>query len=158
MTRRVERFTIPGVRSEAFGERDNGKTFVMHEMDAYAGQDWALRALLALAASGADLPEGSLQTGMAGLAGFGLTALLQAPYGALKPLLDEMLAQAQYAHKPNEPKHPLTPISPGPNCAVEEIKTFLTLQLRLFKFHTGFSPAVVAPPMATSPAEAPTAS
>lgn len=153
MTRRVEKFTMPGSRSEAFGERDNGKTFVMHEMDAYAGQDWALRALLALAASGVQLPDGALQTGMAGIAGFGITALLQAPYGALKPLLDEMLGQVQYAHKPNDPKHPLTPINPGPNCAVEEIKTFLTLHLRLFKFHTGFSPAVVSPPTATAPAE-----
>lgn len=157
MTRRVEKFTIPGARSEVFGERDNGKTFVMHEMDAYTGQDWALRALLALAASGAELPEGALQTGMAGIAGFGITALLRAPYGALKPLLDEMLAQVQYAHKPNDPKHPLTPINPGPNCAVEEIKTFLTLQLRLFKFHTGFSPAVAPPPMASTSAEATTA-
>ncbi len=136
--RRTEKLTIPGVRSETSGERDNGKTFVLSEMDAYSGQDWALRALLALAASGAVLPEGALETGWAGLASFGVTALLQAPYGAIKPLLDEMLAQAAYQH---DPKHPAQPIRPGPNCVVEEIKTFLTLQLALFKLHTGFSPA-----------------
>lgn len=143
--RRSEKLTIPGVRSEAPGDRDNGKTFVLTEMDAYAGQDWALRALLALAASGVQLPDGALQTGMAGLAGFGVAALMQAPYGALRPLLDEMLAQAKYAHKPNDPKHPLTPISPGPNCPIEEIKTFLTIQMALVKLHTGFSPTVATP-------------
>jgi hypothetical protein len=137
--RRTEKLVIPGTRSEAPGERDNGKTFVLTEMDAYSGQDWALRALLALAASGVQLPDGATQTGMAGLAGFGLTALLQAPHAALKPLLDEMLAQAAYQH---DPKHPAQPIRPGPNCVVEEIKTFLLLQKALIKLHTGFSAAV----------------
>lgn len=140
--RRTEKLTIPGVRSEAAGERDNGKTFVLTEMDAYSGQDWALRALLALASSGATLPQGALASGWAGLAGFGVTALLQAPYGALKPLLDEMLGQAKYEHNP---KHPHQAIVPGVNCCVEEIKTFLTIQVALFKLHTGFSPADATP-------------
>lgn len=140
--RRTEKLTIPGVRSELAGERDNGKTFVLTEMDAYSGQDWALRALLALAASGVTLPDGALATGWAGLAGFGVTALLQAPHAALRPLLDEMLGQAAYLH---DPKHPAQPIRPGPNCVVEEIKTFLTLHLALVKLHTGFSPAAAAP-------------
>lgn len=143
--RRTEKLVIPGVRSEAPGERDNGKTFVLTEMDAYTGQDWALRLLLALAASGVQLPDGAMQTGWAGLASLAVTALLQAPYGALRPLLDEMLGQAQYAHKPNDPKFPTQAITPGPNCPVEEIKTFFTLQMALVKLHTGFSPAAVTP-------------
>jgi hypothetical protein len=144
--RRTERLTIPGERSEEAGERDNGKTFVLTEMDAYTGQDWALRALLALAASGVTLPDGALAGGWAGLASFGLTALLQAPYAALRPLLDEMLAQAKYEHVDTKGKAtaPQT-IKPGPNCCVEEIKTFLTLHSALFKLHMGFSPAVVTP-------------
>lgn len=141
--RRTERLTIPGVRSDVPGNRDNGKTFVLTEMSAYAGQDWSLRALLALAASGVQLPEGALTTGWAGLAGFGVTALLQAPYAALRPLLDEMLGQAQYEHNP---KHPLQAISPGPNCLVEEIKTFLTLHVALIKLHVSFFEAVNPPP------------
>lgn len=136
--RRTEMLTIPGVRSDAAGERDNGKTFKLTEMDAYSGQDWALRALLALASSGVQLPDGALQTGWAGLAGFGITALFQAPHAALRPLLDEMLVQAAYVH---DPKHPPQPIRPGPNCVIEEIKTFLTLHMALVKLHTGFSPA-----------------
>jgi hypothetical protein len=142
--RRSETLTIPGARSESPGERDNGKVFVLTEMDAYRGQDWALRALLALAASGVQLPENALTTGWQGLAAFGVRALLQAPYGLLRPLLDEMLAQAKYQHAPGQPLQTLTADAAG-NCPVEEIKTFVTLQAALFKLHTGFSPAVNTP-------------
>ena len=146
MARRTERLTIPGTRSEEPGERDNGKVFVLAEMDAYSGQDWAMRALLALAASGVQLPDGALNSGMAGLAGFGVMALLQAPYGALKPLLDEMLAQAKYEHHDTKGKAmPPQPIVQGPNCQIEEIKTFLTLHKALLQLHTGFSLAVATP-------------
>jgi hypothetical protein len=147
--RRTEKLTIPGVRSEAHGERDNGKTFILTEMDAYRGQDWALRALLALAASGATLPAGAMTGGWAGLAGFGVTALLRAPYAELRPLLDEMLDQAKYEHKPGQPPQGLRPDAAG-NCPVQEIKTFLTIQVALFKLHTGFSPAD-APPNTEQP-------
>ncbi len=141
--RRIERLTIPGVRSEVLGERDNGKIFVLTEMDAYSGQDWALRAILAIAASGVQLPPGALGAGWAALAPFAVSALLDASYRDLQPLLTEMLAQAQYQH---DPKHPLQPIASGPNCVVEEIKTFFILHKALFKLHTGFTPAANTPP------------
>lgn len=141
--RRVEKLTIPGVRSETLGERDNGKTFVLTEMDAYSGQDWALRMLLAVSASGVQLPPGALGAGWAALAPFALTALLDASYAELRPLLGEMLAQAQYEHNP---QHPPQPIAAGPNCVIEEIKTFFVLHQALFKLHTGFTPAASIPP------------
>lgn len=140
--RRTEKLTIPGVRSESFGDRDNGKTFILTEMDAYSGQEWALRALLALASSGAQIPDGALAGGWSGLAPFAFSALLGASYGDLKPLLDEMLGQAQYSH---DPKHPAQAINPGPNCPIEEIKTFLVIQKALFRLHTGFTMAVNIP-------------
>lgn len=140
--RRKEKLTIPGVRSESPGERDNGKVFELTEMDAYRGQDWALRAMLALAASGVSLPADAMSGGWAGLAAFGVTALLGAPYAALKPLLDEMLSQAQYLHREGQQPQPITP---GVNCPVEEIKTFLAIQRALFTLHTGFSLAVGTP-------------
>lgn len=141
--RRIERLTIPGVRSEVLGERDNGKTFVLTEMDAYTGQDWALRMLLAVAASGVQLPPGALGAGWAALAPFAITALLDASYAELRPLLAEMLDQVQYEHNP---KHPPQPIAAGPNCVVEEIKTFFILHKALFALHTGFTPAASTPP------------
>lgn len=140
--RRIERLTIEGARAEIPGQRDNGKTFVLTEMDAYSGQDWALRLVLALAASGAQLPDGALQGGMETIARLGLTALLQAPYGALKPLASELLACAKYEHAPGQP---LQTIVPGANCAVEEIPTFFRLYKALFVLHTGFLSAGAPP-------------
>ncbi len=140
--RRTEKLVIPGTRSEKLGERDNGKTFILTEMDAYSGQDWALRMILALARGGAPLPAGAFNSGWAGLASFAFEAMMGASYGDLKPLLDEMLGQAKYLH---DPKHPPQPIIAGQNCQVEEIATFLELHKALFKLHSGFTEAASIP-------------
>jgi hypothetical protein len=141
---RTTRLTLPGVHGETVGDRDNGKTFVIKEMTAYAGQDWALRVLLALAASGVQLPDGALTTGMAGLAQFGLTALLQAPYAAIKPLLDELLDYVGYEHKEGQPLQRVKPDGAG-NCPVREIKTYLTLYKAAFMHQMGFSEGAAPP-------------
>lgn len=132
----IERLTIPGVPTEAHGERDNGKTFVLTEMDAYSGQRWATRALQALGSGGIHIDADSLKGGFAALAGIAFVGLLRANTDVIQGLLDEMLTCAKYEHMPNQP---LTAILPGPKCCVEEIKTFYTLQRALFTLHTGFS-------------------
>ena len=139
--RRIERLTIPGTRSDAPGERDNGKTFVLTELDAYSGQEWATRALLALASSGLELPDGATGAGMAGLAAAGIRALLRLPPEAAKGLKDELLRCAQYEHKPGAP---LQSIVTGPGCQIEEIKTFGQLYLALIELHLGFSLAALS--------------
>jgi hypothetical protein len=144
MARREERLTIAD-KDPAY--RDNSKTFVLMEMDAYSGQKWATRALFALGSSGLQLPSEALGGGWAALAGFAFQALLSADYRLVEPLLDEMLAQAKYEHLPGQP---LMSIAPGKGCVVEEIKTFLTLQSALFKLHTGFSLPAVGPTSAPS--------
>lgn len=139
MARREERLTIAD-KNPTY--RDNGKVFVLKEMDAYTGQKWATRALFALGQSGLALPVEALAGGWGALAGFGLQALLSTEYDRVEPLLDEMLMYAKYEHAPG---HPLQNIAPGPACVVEEIKTFLTLQAALFKLHTGFSLPAASP-------------
>lgn len=131
-----ERLTIPGVRSEAHGERDNGKIFVLTEMDAYTGQRWATRALQALGSGGIHIDADSLKGGFAALAGIAFIGLLRANTDVIQGLLDEMLMCAKYEHAHGQP---LQEIKPGPKCCVEEIKTFYTLQRKLFELHTGFS-------------------
>lgn len=144
MSRRVKIHTIPGVYADAIGERDNGKSFILTEMDAYRGQDWALRALLALAASGVHIPPEALKSGWGALAGYAFDALLGARYADVSPLLEEMLQQAVYSAQPNNPKFPTIAIKAGPDCQVEEIKTFLILHRELFELHTGFTvPALI---------------
>jgi hypothetical protein len=134
--RLTERLTIPGVRQEAHGERDNGKTFVLTEMDAYNGQRWATRALQALGSSGMHIDPEQLKGGFAALAGLAFVGLLRANSDVIQGLLDEMLMCAKYEHQQGQP---LQSILPGPKCCVEEIKTFYTLQRALFVLHTGFS-------------------
>lgn len=140
MGRRVERLTIPGVRSEAPGERDNGKTFLLREMDSYTGQKWAFRVLKVLASSGLQLPDGALEGGWAGLASFAFHAIAKASTAEIEPLLDEMLGQASYEHPGDGKRPPIAqPIVRGVNCQIEEIKTFATIQMELFKLHAGFT-------------------
>jgi hypothetical protein len=139
--RLVERLTIPGVRSEAHGERDNGKTFVLTEMDAYSGQRWATKALQALGSGGIHIDADSLKGGFAALAGIAFVGLLRANTDTIQGLLDEMLMCAKYEHQAGQP---LQAIVPGIKCCVEEIKTFYTIQRALFTLHTGFSlPAAI---------------
>lgn len=116
--------------------RDKGKTFVLTEMDAYSGQRWATRVLMALGSGGLYLDPEKLSGGFAAIATFALSALLRADTDKIQDLLDEMLACAKYEHSP---KQPLQAIEAGPRCCVEEIKTFMILHRALFTLHTNFS-------------------
>lgn len=105
-------------------------------MDAYTGQRWATRALFALVKSGMPMPENLMGGGMESFQKFGVRAFLYANYEDVAPLLDEMLAQATLQH--GDARNPPLAIAPGPNCVVEEIRTFLLLQKALINLHTGF--------------------
>jgi len=89
--------------------RDKGKSFSLKEMPADQAERWAIRALLALAAAGAKLPDGALDAGIAGVAAVeaanggvaallvgGLKSLAGLDYSVIAPLLDEMMACIQY--------------------------------------------------------------
>jgi len=140
---RVVTITEPG--------RDQGKTFLLTELDAFAGEWWAIRALTVLGNAGVNLPGNALESGMAGIAAVeastgAVTALLVAGLrmlpgvdpNALKPLLDEMLACVRY--KPNGPQNiPPQPLMFNEFSQVEEIATILKLRAELIELHTGFS-------------------
>lgn len=142
MGRIVETLTIPGTRTDDRGQRDNEKTFVLHEMDAYTGQRWAVKALQAMGTGGLHIDPERLQGGMAALATFAIAALMRADSDRVQALLDELLTCAKYQHAPGGP---LQPIVPGIKCPVEEIATFYLLYRKLFELHTGFSPPAPTP-------------
>lgn len=142
MARKTKTLVIPGVRTEAVGERDNGKTFLLTEMDADAADDWATRALFALMNAGAELPDGVTSAGMAGIAVAGLQAIQKLPHAAAKPLLAELLTCVKYQHSPSVP---LQPIFERDMCQIEEMKTFWTLRMSVLELHTGFSLAAALP-------------
>lgn len=129
--------------------RDIGKNFLLREMNSAPGEWWAIRCLILLANSGATLPAGSLDAGMAGLAAAeqasGLaTALLAGGIRMLpgvspkelRPLLDEMAPCIQY-----QPAGGLPPQSllDGEYCQIEEIATWFKLRFELLQLHVGFS-------------------
>lgn len=71
--------------------RDEGKSFVITEMSAVKGHEWATKALFAILNSGVDMPDEMAQMGLAGLAVMGMGAITNIPHAVAKPLLDELM-------------------------------------------------------------------
>jgi len=147
--------------------RDKGKSFVITEMPADQGEWWAFRALIALGNSGASLPEGALDSAMAGLATMeaskgwasalfvaGLKMLPGVKASELKPLLDEMFGCVQY-RPPGGKGLPDQSINDGPYSQVEEIATRLKLRAEVLELHLGFSLAGAVSTTDTTPPAAP---
>lgn len=121
--------------------RDKGKRFLLTEMPAYRGIKWADKCLLAMAAAGATLPNGALGSGVLGLLAAGVTSLSGLRYEVAEPLLDELMGCVQFMPTPT-----LTfPLILGDGCQVEEVATFWTLRVEIFKLMTGFSLAANGP-------------
>jgi len=127
------------VPSPAQGEpenRDAGKVFRIREMPAMQAEKWAMRALMAIARSGADIGA-AVGGGMQELAGAGLQALMSLRFEDAEPLLDEMMECVSIRPDPRNPQidRPLTPDD------IEEVSTMLALRSEVLHLHTGFSVA-----------------
>ena len=145
MARREKRVTIPSDDPE---NRDSGKTFLIREMSAAQAEDWAMRALLALTAAGAEVPDDIEGAGMAGLAVMGVQALAGLKHADVKPLLDEMFACVQICPDRQNPNV----VRPLVEDDIEEVATRLTLRKAILELHVGFSlPGV----QSKSPSETP---
>lgn len=112
-------------------------------MPADQGERWANRAMLAFANAGGKLPEGVLESGMAGLdltwrniVVVGLLAFKGLDYREIEPLLDEMKPCMSWVPPGSAP---LQPIFPGENSQVEEVATWYTLRYEWLQLHLGFS-------------------
>jgi hypothetical protein len=132
MTRRTADITI-----SAEG-RDHGKAFRLTEMPARQAEEWAMRALIALARSGVDIPEDIASRGLAGIAVMGFSALRGIAFVDAKPLLDEMMTCVQFLPDPRKPSV-VRPLFDGD---IEEIFTFFHLRKEVFQLHVDFSKAV----------------
>lgn len=115
-------------------ERDKGKKFHICEMDSDAAEAWGMRALLALARGGAEIPDQVRNAGMAGVAEYGIRLFKGLTYEDAKPLLDEMFECITVRPDTNVERE----IYPGD---IEEVATRLFLREKVFELHTGFSPA-----------------
>lgn len=124
------------IQVTGFTGRDAGKMFVITEMSAFAAEKWAWRALLALGRGGLDIPEDVAREGMAGIARFGLGALVSTRFEDLEPLMDEMFACVQIA--PDPVKNP-TLMRALIEDDIEEPETILRLRGEVLKLHVDFS-------------------
>lgn len=114
--------------------RDKGKIFLLTEMPSARGEEWAMRALLALTKGGFDIGDAAGK-GMAGIAVMGLQSLMQLDYKDLKPLMDDMFECITIC-----PDHKHLIVSrPLLEDDIEEVATRLQLRAEVFQLHTGFS-------------------
>jgi hypothetical protein len=132
MARRTKHITISDVDDE---NRDKGKTFLLTELSAEDAEDWGLRALLALSAAGAEVPDDFEQAGIAGLAAMGVDALRGLKYEVVKPLWQQMFSCVQVCPNPNQISlaRDLVPDD------IEEMTTRLFLRKEIVELHINFS-------------------
>lgn len=114
--------------------RDKGKRFKITEMSAAQAERWAIRAFLALAHSGAAVPDDFQEAGMAGVALMGIQSLAGLSFEEAQPLLDEMMECVAY-------QADATVSRPLVESDIEEVATRLRLRSEVFALHTGFSVA-----------------
>lgn len=119
--------------------RDRGKAFLITEMPASRLELWAMRAFMALAKGGVEVPEDVQSAGVEALARFGLKALSAVPYEDAVALMGEMFECVRW-QSPDNPEitRPLIETD------IEELGTRVRLRAEVFTLHTGFSFAGVA--------------
>jgi hypothetical protein len=110
--------------------RDVNKVFRITEMAASQAEDWAIRAIMAIAKGGLEIPDGIPQS-LAGIAILGFKALATADYATAKPLLDEMMGCVQIVTSSGAVRKLMEE-------DIEEIATRIQLRKEVFEVHTGF--------------------
>lgn len=114
--------------------RDMGKKFIITEMDAFQGESWAYRALLALIGGGVEVPPDFQKMSMAAMAEIGFKALSRLKWEVAEPLLSEMMQCVTIQPDPNEPRVIRAMIPED----IEEISTIMQLRVEVWKLHVDF--------------------
>ena len=121
--------------------RDQGGVFVLTEMPAIPASEWFVRTLQLLVRSGADVPPDIFRHGAIGFVTIGVGALLtglgKAPWGEVKPLLDELLSCVT-AYTPPGATQPITN-STMIKAQIAEPATVFQLYEEVVSLHLGFS-------------------
>lgn len=131
--RKTEKWTVPGVRTEKIGQRDNGKTFLITEWPADRFERWAIRGFLAIANAGIEVPDNLKSLGAAGIAALGLRALSKTKADDAEPLLDALMECVEFVSAAGP-----MPLMSGENAQIEDYTTRVQLKKKVFELHTGF--------------------
>lgn len=119
--------------------RDKGKTFVITEMPARRGHQWATRALFGVMNAGVEIPDNIMSAGFAGVAAIGIKALGQLSVDVAEPLLNELLECVVIMPDPSKPEVTRELIDDD----LEEIVTIFKLQKEALALHINFSTTAV---------------
>lgn len=114
--------------------RDKGKAFFITELPASQGEWWAIRAFLAIAKSGFDVPASVMAMGMVGVKVILLKGFANLAAQEAKPLLDELFECIEYIPNPSKStvKRPLLEDD------IEEIPTRWILRMEALSLHSDF--------------------
>jgi hypothetical protein len=115
-------------------DRDMDKTFHITEMPATRAEKWAMRALLAVARSGVELPDDFAGMGMQGIAIIGIRAITKIAFEDAEPLLDEMMECVRIKPDPRNPAITRALMEGD----IEEIATLIQLRQEVINLHVGF--------------------
>jgi len=116
-------------------DRGNKLTFLIREMPATRLMDWIAKALLLLAATGADVPTGAgVDAAFRHFADNGFKALGALDYDKAKPLLEELLGCC-YRQVGNAEERVTTATA---DAYIEDVTTLLRLQMEAFALHFDF--------------------
>lgn len=135
MARKVKDVTITAAG------RDNGKCFRLTEVPATQAEKWGMRAFLALARSGVEVPDNLAAAGLPGLAAVGFRAFTMMSFADAEPLLDEMFGCITRVVDPAKPIYARVLAEDD----IEEVATRVFLRGEVIELHTGFSPAAAFP-------------
>lgn len=120
--------------------RDQGKVFLITEMSARRGHQWATRVLFGIMNAGLEIPDNVLNAGFAGIAAIGVKALGKLPVSVAEPLLDELMTCVQIVPNPANPDIVRSLIDDD----TEEILTIFKLQKEVLALHVDFSTTVAS--------------
>jgi hypothetical protein len=120
-------------------DKEKGQHYIITEMPALKAERWALRALLALAHAGVELPAGAEGAGMQAIAHAGLKALHSLSFEDAQPLLDEMWSCVEVIPDPKRPNiiRKLV-MNEMEGDDIQEISTIWQIRQRVFQLHTEF--------------------
>lgn len=153
MPRKVKEYTVP-LAKDGEENRDAGKTYRLTEMPALQAEKWAMRAFLAIAKNGGEVPPEVLKAGFAGLVPY-LTSLVGAVrWEDANPLLDEMLGCVEYQAIIDSRG---TKVTRAMNWDedVEEVSTLLTIRKEVMQLHKGFLRAAFLSSLGTAAGSTP---
>ncbi len=111
--------------------RDKDKVFLITEMAARPGHQWASRMLFAIMNAGIDIPENVVDAGFAGIAAIGIKAIGNVPYERAEPLLAELFTCVSIIPDPSKPNVMRSLIDDD----TEEISTLFRLQKEVLALH-----------------------